>query len=217
MKDALEKVTRPRRFQMPAFLQRQRGTGTSVMPATAALPRQRSRFAEFALSVGRWVLRFVLSVALALAVTALVLILVAAFAISLVAENAIATADWQWEYTKPGETVYTEAQVNEDVHVVLEPYMLDIAESTHVDFVPPDSVMIDTEVSGRDISLEIHIRAEDGRPIVVLDRINGKRPYIVGGIITGGVNRGLEKAFEDAPVQLESIVFSGSRVVVELE
>jgi tRNA A-37 threonylcarbamoyl transferase component Bud32 len=217
MKDALQKVTRPRRFQMPAFLQRQRGTGTSVMPATAALPRQRSRFAEFALGVGRWVLRFVLSVALALLVTAIILILVGALVISLVAENAIATADWQWEYARSGETVYTEEQVNEDVYVVLEPYMLDMADSTHVDFVPPDSVLIDTEISGQVISVEIHIRAEDGRPVVVLDRINGKRPYIVGGIITGGVNRGLEKAFEDAPVQLDSIVFSGSRVIVELE
>jgi hypothetical protein len=39
----------------------------------------------------------------------------------------------------------------------------------------------------------------------------------VGGIITGGVNRGLEKAFEEAPVRLESIIFTESKVTVNLE
>ena len=95
--------------------------------------------------------------------------------------------------------------------------MLDIASETQVDFHTPDTVIIDTEIAGYAITLEAHIRAEDGRPVVVLDKINGKRPYIVGGIIIGGVNRGLDKAFEDAPVQLDSIVVKESRVVVELE
>jgi tRNA A-37 threonylcarbamoyl transferase component Bud32 len=217
MKQALQGVTRPRKFQMPAFLQRQRGTGTAVMSGAVAVPRQRSRLAEFGLSVGRWVLRFALSVALALLVTAIVLILVGAFVISLVAESAIAAADWQWEYAEPGETVYTEDQVNEDVYVVLEPYVLDVADSTTVDFHSPDTVVIDTEVSGQAISIKARIRAEDGKPRVVLDEINGRRPYIVGGIVTGGVNRGLEKAFEAAPVQLESIVFTESKVTVNLE
>lgn len=217
MKEALQKVTQPRRFQMPVFLQRQRGTGTSVMPGTAVLPRQRSRFVEFLLGVGRWVLRFVLTVVLALVATAVILILVGAFVLSLVAENAIASVDWRWEYAEPGEFVVTEAEVNESLHVVLEPYVLDIANETHIDFHTPDTVEIDTEVAGYDISLEARIRAEEGRPVVVLEKINDKRPYIVGGIIVGGVNRGLNKAFEDAPVQLDSIVISESRVVVELE
>jgi hypothetical protein len=41
---------------------------------------------------------------------------------------------------------------------------------------------------------------------LILEKLNDIPLYIVGGIVSGGVNRGVDKAWEDSPVELTSIV-----------
>ena len=217
MKQVLQKATQPRRFQLPAILSK-RGTGTEAMPSAAtAVPALQSRPAQVALGVGRWLLRALLIIVIALFVTALVLLLAGSFALSVVAENAIAAADWGWEYAEPGEFVVTEAEVNEGIEEFIEPYALDIADGAEIDFRSPDKMVVSVMLSSGELTLEARVKVRDGKPVLVLEKLNGVPLYIVGGIISGGVNRGIDKAWEDAPVELSSIVVRERQLVYEFE
>jgi tRNA A-37 threonylcarbamoyl transferase component Bud32 len=217
VRNALQKVTRPRRFRLPSVVQHERGTGTAVMPSAAAIPRQRGRFADIALGVGRWLLRLAVSFAVAFVVMTIVFLLAGSFAIAIFAENAVATADWQLDSAEPGEFVVSEEETNEDLYALLRPYALDIAESAHLDFRPPDIVVFSVEIASQPVSLQARLDAEDGKPVMVLEKLNGVRLYVVGGIISGGVNRGIDKAWEDAPVRLTSIVVRERQVTTDWE
>jgi serine/threonine-protein kinase len=214
MQAALQKVTRPRRFRLPS-VQLKRGTGTKMMASTGVATR--SRPAQIALGVGRWLLRASLTVLIVLFIAALVFTLAGAFALSVVAENAIAAADWQWEYAEPGEFVVMEAEINAGVEEFMEPYALDAADSARIDFRSPDNVLVTVELASGEVMLQGRVKARDGRPVLILEKLNGIPLYIVGGIVSGGVNRGVEKAWEDAPVGLESIVVQESRLIYELK
>jgi hypothetical protein len=206
MKAVLQKVTRPRRFRLPS-VQLKRGTGTKVMAPTAiAAPAVRSRPAQIALSAGRWLLRASVTVLIVLFIAALVFTLAGAFALSIVAENAIAAADWQWEYAERGDFVVTEAEVNEGIEEFMEPYALDAANSARIDFRSPDKILVTVELASGEATLQGRVKERDGKPVLILEKLNDIPLYIVGGIVSGGVNRGVDKAWEDAPVELTSIV-----------
>jgi hypothetical protein len=64
--------------------------------------------------------------------------------------------------------------------------------------------------------LQGRVKEQDGRPVLILEKLNDIPLYIVGGIVSGGVNRGVDKAWEDAPVRLVSISVGDSRLVYEL-
>jgi serine/threonine-protein kinase len=206
MREVLQKVTKPRRFRLPS-IQLKRGTGTKVMaPAAGAAPAARSRPAQIALGAGRWLLRASLTVLIVLVIAALVFTLAGAFALSIVAENAIAAADWQWEYAERGDFVVTEAEVNEGIEEFMEPYALDAADSARVDFRAPDKIAVTAKLASGEVTLEGRVKEQDGRPVVILEKLNDIPLYIVGGIVSGGMNRGVDKAWEDSPVELTSIV-----------
>jgi serine/threonine-protein kinase len=206
MKLALQKATQPRRFRLPS-IQPKRGTGTKAMSAAAvATPALQSRPAQVALGVGRWLLRMLLIIVIALFVTALVLILVGSFALSIVAENAVAAADWGWEYVERGDFVVTEVEVNEGIEEFMEPYALDAADSARVDFRAPDKILVMVELASGEVTLQGRVKERDGKPVLILEKLNDIPLYIVGGIISGGVNRGVDKAWEDSPVELTAIV-----------
>jgi tRNA A-37 threonylcarbamoyl transferase component Bud32 len=227
MKAVLQKVTRPRRFRLPS-VQLKRGTGTKAMapaavatPATAGAPTAdalaaRSRPAQIALGAGRWLLRASLTALIVLFIAALVFTLAGAFALSVVAENAIAAADWGWEYAERGEFVVAEAEVNDGIEAFVEPYALDAASSTWIDFRSPDKILVTVELASGEVTLQGRVKEQDGRPVLILEKLNDIPLYIVGGIVSGGVNRGVDKAWEDAPVRLVSISVGDSRLVYEL-
>jgi serine/threonine-protein kinase len=216
MREVLQKVTRPRRFRLPS-VQLKRGTGTKVMsPAAVATPAARSRPAQIALGAGRWLLRASLTVLIVLFIAALVFTLAGAFALSIVAENAIAAADWGWEYVERGEFVVTEAEVNEGIEEFVEPYALEAADSAQIDFRTPDKILLTVELASGEVTLQGRVKERDGRPVLILEKLNNIPLYVVGGIVSGGVNRGVDKAWEDAPVKLRSIAVGERRLIYEL-
>jgi serine/threonine-protein kinase len=222
MKGVLQKATKPRRFRLPS-IQPKGGTGTKVMaPATVAAaavtaPALRSRPARIALGVGRWLLGVFLTILIALVIVALVLILAGSFALSLIAENTIAAVDWQWEYATPGKYTVTETEVNEGVGEFVEPYALDAAQGAEIDFRAPDIVIVKVMLSSGEMTLQSRLEARDGKPVLVLEKLNDVPLYIVGGIISGGVNRGVDKAWENSPVELKSLTVRETQLAYELK
>jgi serine/threonine-protein kinase len=216
MKAALQKVTQPRRFRLPS-LQRNRGTGTKVMGSAAVAAPARGRAAQIALGAGRWLLRATVTILITLFIAAVVLVLAGSFALSIVAENAIAAVDWEWDRVQPGEFVVTEVEVNEGIAEFIEPYALDAADSARIDFRTPDQILVTAELASGEVTLQARVRERDGRPVLILEKLNGIPLYVVGGIVSGGVNRGVDKAWEDAPFELTSVVVRESRLEYDLE
>ena len=216
MKETLEKATRPRRLRLPS-VQRKSGTGTKVMPAAAATTALRSRPAKIALGVARWLGRAALAIGVAAVVTALVLTLVGAFVLSSVAERAIGESDWDLENSDPGPFVMTEDELSDGMQAALEPYTLDTISHTKADFRPPDTVVLSLRVLSKPISLKGRVETQDGVPVVILERLNDVPLYVVGGIVSGGINRGLEKAWEGSRLRVASIVAQQSQLTINFE
>ncbi len=218
MREALQKTTRPRRFRLPS-IQRKSGTGTKVMPETAAAaaPQTRNRPAKFALGAARWLGRLALTAIIAVVVTALTLTLAGAFVLSSVAERAIGESDWDLAHSDPGPFVITEAELSDGMQEALEPYTLDAISHTKADFRPPDTAILSLRVLSNPISLQGRVETRDGVPAVILEQLNGIPLYVVGGIVSGGVNRGLEQAWEDSRLRVTSITVQQRRLTINLE
>ncbi|RLC77102.1 MAG: serine/threonine protein kinase [Chloroflexi bacterium] len=218
MREALQKTTRPRRFRLPS-IQRKSGTGTKVMPETAAVaaPKVRSRPAKFALGAARWLGRLALTAVIAVVVTALVLTLVGAFVLSSVAERAIGESDWDLEHSDPGPFVITEAELGDGMQAALEPYTLDAISHTKADFRPPDTAILSLQVLSNPVSLQGRVETRDGVPAVILERLNDVPLFVVGGIVSGGINRGFEQAWEDSRLRVTSITVQQRQLTINLE
>ncbi len=217
MRETLQKATQPRRLRLPT-VQRKRGTGTRVMAEAAAVPAWRTgRPAKFALGAGRWMGRAALTIFLAAAATVLILLLVAAFVLSAISERTIATADWQLAASGTGEFTFTEDELREGMEVALEPYTLDAIHGVGVDFRPPDKAVISLDLSSSSISLQARLGEQDGVPTVIMERLNDVPLYVVGGIVSGGLNRGFRKAWEDSPIQITSFTVQQRQLTVQME
>ncbi|GEM_PF-6944405 len=166
-------------------------------------------------SIGKGVLQLILNVLLAFLVTAIVLGLVGTLVLSLVARYVIANADWGFSNLQPGISVMTEADLNEGMAIAMEPYMLGVIQQMAVDFRPKDRVSLSIAGGDCTILLEGRLLARDGAPVIIVERLNGWPLYLVGGIISSGINRGFQEAWRDAPLKLVKLEVLEEQIVTE--
>lgn len=216
MKETLQKATQPRRFRLPA-VQRKQGTGTTAMPETTVISIWQSRPAKVVLGFARWLGRLALTISITLAVIALVLLLIGSLVLSAVVERAIAAADWGLENSDPGQYGFTEDELSDGMQDVLEPFALDAIRDVEADFRRPDKVVVTLDLSSSSISLQVRLGVEEGAPKLILERLNDVPLYVVGGIVSGGINRGLQKAWEDSPIHITSLTVKGGGITYYLE
>lgn len=204
MRDALEKSTH-RRLRLPS-LQRAGRTGTAVMPGTTAIaaPRPTTPL-RIAARVGGGLLKLILNVLLALLVTAIVLGLVGTLILSLIAQYVIANVDWGLAGVGPGPSVLTEAEINEGLAVAMEPYMLGVIQEMKVDLALPDRAVLSVSGDGWGFRLSGRLGARNGAPVIIVERLNDVPLLVVGGILSGGINRGFRQAWEQSPLRLERL------------
>lgn len=212
MREALEKATH-RRLRLPS-VQRAGRTGTAVMPATAAVavPRPTTPL-RVATRVGQGLLRLFLNILLALVVTAVVLGLVGTLLLSLIAQYVIANVDWGLAGMRPGQSVLTERDFNEGMSIAMEPYTLG-AVQLEVDFRPPDRVVLSASGNLR-FRLSGRLTARDGAPVILVERLNDVPLIGVGGILSGGINRGLRQAWSASPVRMARMTVQEDRIITE--
>jgi hypothetical protein len=79
---------------------------------------------------------------------------------------------------------------------------------------PPDLIELSGKFRGGPVSLSARLRSVNGVPAVRLERLNNIPLYIVGGIVSDGVNRGMAKSWAQAPVRLST--FSVSETAIEV-
>lgn len=217
MKEALEKTTRPRRFRLPV-IQRQESTGTKVMPDATAVPLPpQSRAAQVAKNTLRWLGRVTLAIAITLLVAAVVLLIAGTYAISSVVERGVANIDWGLVEDANRHFEMTEGELQKSAQDFLELYALDAIKDVKVDFRSPDQVVLSLRLSSGSVSLQSRLDAQDGVPSIVLERMNDTKLYVIGGIVSAGINRGFQKAWEDSPLQITSLAVQYNSLTIDLE
>ncbi len=213
-REALEKTTH-RRLRLPT-VQRSGRTGTAVMPGAAAVPASRPTTPlRIAARVTRGLLGLILNIFLALLVTAVVLGLVGTLVLSLVAQYVLANVDWGLSETPPGVSILTERDFNDGMAVAMEPYMLGVVQEMTVDFQPPNRAVLTVSGDRWGFRLSGRLTARNGAPVIIVERLNDVPLVIVGGILSGGINRGLQRAWQASPVRMTSLTVEADRIVTE--
>jgi hypothetical protein len=223
MREALEKSTRPRRFRLPA-IQRQKpsestGTGTKVMPEAiaTAVPTPQSRAAQVARTALRWLGRVALIAVVTLTIAAVVLTIAGTYLLSSIVERGVANIDWGLVENANRHFTMSEEELEKGMRGFLTLYALDAAKDTKVDFISPDKVVLSLELFSRPISLQARLEERDGVPAIILERMNDTPLYIVGGIVSGGINNGFQKAWQDSPLQIDTLTVQYNTLVIDLE
>jgi len=67
------------------------------------------------------------------------------------------------------------------------------------------------------VSLQGRLEVREGAPAVTLERVNDIPLYVIGGIVSEGINRGFQKAWEDSPLQITSFAVQANQLTVHLE
>lgn len=84
------------------------------------------------------------------------------------------------------------------------------------DLQSPDLVFLSLRLSSTPISLRARLEARDGAPWVVLEQVNGLRPYVLGGIASDGLNKGFRRAWEQSSLRLTSLQVEEQEIEVIL-
>ncbi len=214
MKLALEKTTRPRLIALPAKGHVMNDSKTALLPDTA-VPAERLR--STAWQVFKGALRAVGIIALALLLAAMVLSVAGAFIFSFLAEQAIANTDWDLTEDTDPTYVLTEEEMSAGAQIALRPYVLDSVEDIRIDFSPPDVASLVLELPDGELNIQTRLGVDEGAPFIILERINDVPLYVVGGIISNGIRRGFQKAWEDSPIQVVSLDAESTRLRVRIE
>lgn len=163
--------------------------------------------------VGRWALRTVGGTLVVLVIVAIILLLGAALALGAVAERSIANQPWMFKDAGPGfrERVIC-ADLAANVSQAVEPYVLDALTDVEAECQAPDTIALRGRFRGGPISTQVQVRVKDGVPAIRLERLNNVPLYVVGGIVSDGVNRGLVKAWAKSPVWIDTLTVSADSI-----
>ncbi|MBS1245566.1 MAG: serine/threonine protein kinase, partial [Chloroflexi bacterium] len=193
-------------------------------PAAVVRPRTRSRLTRIlktqqvgrvATGAGRWFLRTALVVLAALFVVGIILLVGAAFALGAVAEQSLTRQQWVFDNIEPGfhESLLC-ADLANNVSQTLQPYTLDALTDVGVVCRSPDTVELSARFRGAPVSTQVRVQTVKGVPAIRWERLNNVPLYVVGGIVSDGVNRGLVKVWANAPVVLDT--FSITETAIEV-
>ncbi|RLC64685.1 MAG: hypothetical protein DRI48_07460 [Chloroflexi bacterium] len=216
MSRALHKTTEQPRLRLPS-IQRKRGTGTAVMAESVAIPARPGRLSRIVRGTLSWMVRITLMVVITLFIVATVLLLAGTFVLSSIVERAVAGVDWGLVRNANARFVMTEGELQEGLRTFLEPYALDAVDDVEIDFRPPDEAVLSLKLFSDPVSLQARLETQEGTPAVILERVNDKPLYIVGGIVSEGINRGFRRAWEDSPVQITSLSVRETQLTADLE
>jgi hypothetical protein len=123
--------------------------------------------------------------------------------------------DWGLEGLTPGTSVLTEREFNEGMAVAMEPYTLGVVREMAVDFQPPDQAVLTVSGENWGFRLSGRLGARDGAPVVIVERLNDVPLVMVGGILSGGINRGLRQAWEASPLRITQLTVEEDRLITE--
>jgi serine/threonine-protein kinase len=167
------------------------------------------------LHLALWILKTTATLIFLAAILAIVLTLASSFGLSFLSERAIKGIDWNLDYLVPGKNIIREADTEEAVNTFIHPYTLDAVTEVDIDFIPPNIIEVSGMIRGKRVTIECSLEKKKGEEVVLrLERLNGYPLYIVGGIVSRGINRGLNSILEEAPAEIEEIWVEEEEIVI---
>ncbi len=217
MKEALQRVTQPRRLRRPS-VQREARSGTQVLPSApaAAVSFWQSRPLRILRGILTWTVRILVPLLIAVIAAAAIVFVAGSLLISSIAERTIAGVHWGWENSRATLYVMTEEDLRRGVENVIELYALDAVSQVRADFRPPNLALVSLRLGDRPFWLRTRLGVQNGVPMITLERLNGIPLYFVGGIISSGINRGLQKSWEGSP-PVTRLRVEETQIAIEIE
>lgn len=167
--------------------------------------------------ITKMLLRALLVLLIVALIASMVAVVAGAFALSSFAERTIPSYKWELDQFTAYGTVHhiSEMEINEQVGPAIEPYALDVVQDVTVDFAPPESVKVSTKLWDRSLHLHGRLTLEDGILRVYVERINQVPLYVIGGIISNGINQGIQVLFENASFRLDRLDIEETEITVQ--
>jgi serine/threonine protein kinase len=200
-----------------AFAQPQDSAATLSEAAPPSVPAAPSTATDRPPTARRFLFGLLRTVGILLAllvVVILTLLVLGSFAISSVIEKSVANANWGEAY--PGSQVkFTESQIEHMVSEGIRLYLPGSVEDVNLDFAPPDTINIQGEVFGRHMSADCTLTEADSEIDFQLTRLGDARPFLLGGILSGGVNRGLKTLLEAQSLNVEELKVDANSLTIQ--
>ena len=184
-----------------------------LMRTLAKLPVGRA-----AKGFGYWLFRTILGALGVLLIVALVLAIGGAFAFGALAEQALASQRWVLDTVHPGDKELVACQdIQNGVSLALQPYLLDALTDITASCSSPDLVEMKGLFRGGPVSFRVRVFERSHAPAIQFESFNHVPLYIVGGIVSDGVNRGIARSWTKAPVRLGKFTISEPGIEIEYE
>ncbi|MBN2006688.1 MAG: serine/threonine protein kinase [Anaerolineae bacterium] len=176
--------------------------------STGAEPKS-VRIRRGAKRAGKWLVRALTITVIVLVALAALILIGGTVILGNLIENGLARFDWQLDTvdTRILYTYRTDRFVG-DFRAAIEPYALDALNDLWVTFSSPDTVTFTVVLNHKVFRLQIGIGEEAGIPQVQFEQLNGVPLYIIGGILSERANRGIMRAWDKAPVRVDSFRLS---------
>jgi hypothetical protein len=179
--------------------------GTVTVPAWARPAAAKA--GRVTLKTLGWLLRAVGPIVIIILAALAALLVLGAFGASTLLEKGIAGAAWVPIYPDQ-DIVYSQEEATEAVMAGARLYLPGSVEVSEVDFVPPDRIYVQATLFGTPTLLECTLTSQQGMLDFELGRVGDTRLYVLGSILSGGINRGLETMLQQRSLEVERLVIS---------
>lgn len=179
---------------------------SNQVPSRRSSPVMASFWTNFGAAlwrVVRWMLGKIAAALVILILICAALAVGATFLLSSMLEQRLATYHWRLEgWERGGKSYILEEYLNTPLQQVVEPYTLGVLTDLGVEFYAPDVVELHGRFQTRPLSFTMGLYTDAGIPQIQLRRFNNVTLYVVGGIISDGINRGMNTSWQEVPVRL---------------
>jgi tRNA A-37 threonylcarbamoyl transferase component Bud32 len=174
------------------------------------------------LKVTRGLAGFLLRVLAVLLVVALLLSAIAAvgsaYALSALAERAVPTYRPQLAGFSAYGQLFTisKDELREAIGWGIEPYALDMINNLTLDLQAPQQVELSADVSNVHLRLQGRLVLQDNMPQIYLEKVNDVPLYFLGGVVSGGINQGLDELLAGASMELDTLAIDPAGLQVRV-
>ncbi len=154
-----------------------------------------------------WLLRAVGPIVVILLAALAALLVLGAFGASTLIEKGIAGAAWVPIYPDQ-DIVFSQEEATQAVRTAAQLYLPGSVEIDEVDFISPDRIYVQATLFGAETLLECRLTSEQGMLAFGLERIGETRLYVLGSILSGGINRGLKTLLQQRSLEVDRLVIS---------
>ena len=155
-----------------------------------------------------WLVKNFFKLAAGFALTLVALSLIGAGVVAVLTERVLGDYPWQWNQFKTDQaTVFEDARMQGQLDYFMNSLgaRAGVLPLIKLHFKPDEilQAQVDSALGAYYIDTRVYVLG--GVIQTDIESVNGYTPYIINTILSGGINRGLRRAFEKGPVRVDSV------------